>query len=457
MKKYILVVILLCCTPAFAQQKSNAWQRAEKEAAAGKYKEAFEHLRDFEHAVLTNPNLDDKGKAAERYKAARTRMNMYFRMRRPANALEHLEKMENLANASGDEALRSDYLYNKTIYYYTVGQTDKADAAFKKMTARLMVSKEYGKVEEVYQTLIANGRKSGNAGIVAQAYSDYIAWKDSANALKVADEINGLKQQIEAGAASIAEKDKSLASRSYIITALCILAAILVAVLVGTCLLLARFIFQTRQQKKVIRILNDNIALKAKFTSNISAQLTPALQKLDRQRPEVKALLDFSDHIQTLSQLESDSGQAIEKEETNLPAFSEELLDKIKGQVRSGVLVNADIPKMSATFNKEYVTHILLHLLTNAAEHTPQDGHIRLEFKKRSMHKFQFIVSNTGSFIPEEDREAVFKPFREIKDLTTGDGLGLPICRQMALKMDGDLSIDPEFTKGTRFILSINS
>ncbi len=457
MKKYILVVILLCCTPAFAQQKSNAWQRAEKEAAAGKYKEAFEHLRDFEHAVLTNPNLDDKGKAAERYKAARTRMNMYFRMRRPANALEHLEKMENLANASGDEALRSDYLYNKTIYYYTVGQTDKADAAFKEMTARLMVSKEYGKVEEVYQTLIANGRKSGNAGIVAQAYSDYIAWKDSANALKVADEINGLKQQIEAGAASIAEKDKSLASRSYIITALCILAAILVAVLVGTCLLLARFIFQTRQQKKVIRILNDNIALKAKFTSNISAQLTPALQKLDRQRPEVKALLDFSDHIQTLSQLESDSGQAIEKEETNLPAFSEELLGKIKGQVRSGVLVNADIPKMSATFNKEYVTHILLHLLTNAAEHTPQDGHIRLEFKKRSMHKFQFIVSNTGSFIPEEDREAVFKPFREIKDLTTGDGLGLPICRQMALKMDGDLSIDPEFTKGTRFILSINS
>ena len=117
MKKYILVVILLCCTPAFAQQKSNAWQQAEKEAAAGKYKEAFEHLRDFEHAVLTNPNLDDKGKAAERYKAARTRMSMYFRMRRPANALEHLEKMENLANASGDEALRSDYLYNKTIYY----------------------------------------------------------------------------------------------------------------------------------------------------------------------------------------------------------------------------------------------------------------------------------------------------------------------------------------------------
>ena len=45
----------------------------------------------------------------------------------------------------------------------------------------------------------------------------------------------------------------------------------------------------------------------------------------------------------------------------------------------------------------------------------------------------------------------------EAKDLTTGDGLGLPICRQMALKMDGDLEIDPEYTKGTRFVLSLHA
>ena len=82
---------------------------------------------------------------------------------------------------------------------------------------------------------------------------------------------------------------------------------------------------------------------------------------------------------------------------------------------------------------------------------------IHLDFKKRSVHKFQFLVSNTGSQIPEEKREDVFKPFLEVRDLTEGDGLGLPICQQMAIKMNGDLSIDPEFTKGTRFVLSINA
>lgn len=51
----------------------------------------------------------------------------------------------------------------------------------------------------------------------------------------------------------------------------------------------------------------------------------------------------------------------------------------------------------------------------------------------------------------------MFKAFLEIKDLTKGDGLGLPICKQMALKMDGDLTIDPTFTKGTRFILDLHA
>jgi signal transduction histidine kinase len=67
------------------------------------------------------------------------------------------------------------------------------------------------------------------------------------------------------------------------------------------------------------------------------------------------------------------------------------------------------------------------------------------------------MVSNTGQVIPEEERENLFKPFLEIKDLTNGDGLGLPICKQIALKMKGDLTIDPEFTKGVRFILELHS
>jgi signal transduction histidine kinase len=66
-------------------------------------------------------------------------------------------------------------------------------------------------------------------------------------------------------------------------------------------------------------------------------------------------------------------------------------------------------------------------------------------------------VTDTGCGIGEEMRNEVFKPFREIRDLTTGDGLGLPICKQMALKMGGDLDLDPQYVRGTRFVLELHA
>jgi signal transduction histidine kinase len=325
------------------------------------------------------------------------------------------------------------------------------------MADKLTAQKEYDKVDEVYQTLIATGRRSGNASLLAQSYSSYMAWKDSTNALKRADEVKALKQQIADGEAIIADKDSSLSLRMGTIIALCVLAAALAVALVLGAIVLMRYIVLTRKQKNTIQLANDSNALKAKFISNISAQLEPTLKKLDKNIPEVKAMLEFSSHVQTLSELENRDAKTIEYEEVQVATFCDEIIDKIRGKVKNGVNLAVNAPKMTATFNQEYVTHILLHLLRNAAEYTPADGNIWLDFKKRGPHTYQFLVSNTGEHIPEEKHEDIFKPFLEIKDLTKGDGLGLPTCKQMALKMNGDLEIDKQFTKGTRFVLNLHS
>jgi signal transduction histidine kinase len=324
------------------------------------------------------------------------------------------------------------------------------------MADKLTKQKEYDKVDEVYQTLIANGRKSNSVSLVAQSYKGYMAWKDSTNALKYADEIAGLKKQISDNEEAIAEKDSSLTARMGFIIALGILAGILAAALVIGGIILLRYIMLTRKQQKNMQLLADSNALKAEFISNIAGQLQPTFKKLDNRNPEVKALIDFSDHIQTLSQLENSMDEAVELEETQISPFCDGLMEQIRDRVKTDVVLHVNAPKMSANINKEYVSHLLLHLLNNAAEYTPEEGTIQLEFKKRSAHTLQFLVSNTGSTIPEEKRDNIFKPFLEIRDLTKGDGLGLPICKQMALKMNGDLEIDPQFTKGVRFVLELH-
>ena len=419
------------------------------------YKEAFDLLRRADQTIMA-ANAGNSEKAAMHYLTTKERMQMYIKLKKGASAQDQLNNMERLASQANDESVSNDLLYNKAIYYYTFGQTAEGNAVFKEMANKLTAQKEYDKVDEVFKTLIASGRRSNNASLVAQSYSSYIAWKDSTDAMKRADEIGALKKQIADNEASISEKDSSLTTRMVIIVGLAILAAALAAVLLVGAFILMRFILQTRRQKKLIAQANENNALKAKFISNISAQLEPSFKKLDSNNPEVKALLEFSNHIQTLSELDNTIDEPVELEEVSVPSFCEEVMSHINGKVKEGVTLTTNAPKMSASINKEYVSHILLHLLKNAAIYTPAGGTIVLEFKKRSAHTLQFLVSNTGSTIPEEKREDVFKPFLEIKDLSQGDVLGLPICKQMAVKMNGDLEIDPVFTKGVRFVLDLH-
>jgi len=498
MKGKILVLILnlFVCTSIFsAEEKSDLQTRAESEAKKGNianarslfiralddyfgkgmiqqgvecgtkatalyykenlYKEAFELLRHIDQGVYA-ARLSESQIAALRYYTVKERMQMYIKLRKSDKAKEQLEIMEKHVNLANDDNLQNDLLYNKAIYYFTFGQNTQGNAVFKEMASRLTAQKDYEKVDEVYQTLIANGRKSNNASLVAQSYSSYMVWKDSVNALKAADEVKALNQKISDNENVIAEKDDSLATSRHIIIALCVFAAILAAVLLLGAIVLLRFVFLTRKQKNIIKTMKENNELKVQFINNISSHLQPTLQKLDQQKKEVKALIKFTEDIQLLSTLENSLDKKAEFEETAIQPFCEQLMEKIKDKVKADVELILNVPKMTIKINTEYVSHILLHILNNAAVYTPAEGHIRLEFKKRGAHTHQFIVTNTGSDIPSEKQEDIFKPFLYIHDLTDGDGLGLPICKQMALKMDGDLKIDPEFCKGTRFVLSLH-
>ncbi len=419
------------------------------------YQEAFKLLRDVDQAII-NSSAPDSRKSAMRYLTARERMNMYIQMHSSASANEQLGRMYNYSNDAADEQLKNDFLYNKVIYLYTFGEYTKGNQAFKQMTAKLIESKEYDKVNQVYQSLIDNGRKSGSADFVDQSYRNYIAWKDSVKALTVAAQVDSLEKKITEGEMTISDQQSSLTKRMALRTVFGVVIGVLVVLLILAAIWLLRSSIVIKKQKKAIKEAKDNIALKARFIGNISSQLSPTLEKLDSKIPEVKALLDFSSHAQLLSELESNPDVELEMEEVQVNDFCETLMNEIRNEVKKDVTLTVNAPKMDIPFNKEYVSKLLIHLLHNAAEYTPEEGHIRLEFKKRGAHTFQFIVVDTGCGIPEEKQDDVFLPFIDVHDLTKGDGLGLPICKQMAKLLGGDLSIDSSYTKGTRFVLDLH-
>lgn len=421
------------------------------------YKEAFDVLRTADQAIAQIESEKKKASPQSHYPITKERVRMYMKLKNVTRVEEQLSRLEELAKQAGGDSLGNDLLYTRATYYYTFGPQNKGDEAFNRLIGKYKIRKEYDQVSNCYRTLIELARKAGNATMTAKAYDRLMAWNDSVNALKANDELALLKQKQEEQQRTIEEKESSISSKQYIIIALCILAAILAAALALCGLVLMRYILLTRRQKKVIATANEHNELKTKFIQNISAQMEPTLQTLPAHLPGVKALHSFSDHIQELSALESSLSEPYESKEKNISTFCEEVADKVRGHLKADVVLTVNAPKLSAKISPEALEQVLLHLLNNAATYTPEGGKIWLDFKKRGAHTHQFVVSDTGCGIAQEKQQQLFKPFSEVKDLTEGDGLGLPICALMATKMNGSLSIDSTYTKGTRFILELHN
>lgn len=431
------------------------------------FKEAFDICRTMYMFIAEGEQKQQKKLYNLYFPVTKERLQIYIKLKNSAQAKIQLDNLEELARQAGSAALNEELLYTKANYYYTFGLNTQGDACFNQLITQYKQQKDYEKVNECYKNLIVIARQANNAALVGRTYEQFIVWADSVKALTAQDELNVLKRKYDESQKTIEEKDDTLAGKQYLIVGLCILVAILIVALVLLTILLLRFIATGRKQRKNIQIANEHNELKSQFIRNISSQMEPALNTLTAsaaQLPgdqgmmsQIEALRSFSNDIQELTALENSLTEVYEmKNINNISAFCEELIDKVKVDVRSEVSVSVNAPKLQVKTNQEQLERILMHLLRNAALYT-EEGKIILDFKKRGAHTHQFIVTDTGVGIPVEQQKNLFKPFTEIKDLTEGDGLGLPICALIATKMNGSLTLDSSYTKGSRFILELHS
>ena len=102
--------------------------------------------------------------------------------------------------------------------------------------------------------------------------------------------------------------------------------------------------------------------------------------------------------------------------------------------------------------NRLYLMRALRELLYNSAKYS--DGqHVVLRISL-THNTVNFIVEDTGKGISEADSEQLFKFFTKVDDLSEGLGLGLPLAKRHAQNLGGDITFDPTYHTGCRFILT---
>jgi PAS domain S-box-containing protein len=101
---------------------------------------------------------------------------------------------------------------------------------------------------------------------------------------------------------------------------------------------------------------------------------------------------------------------------------------------------------------------ILYNLLSNAVKFTPKGGQVAIE----SVDYWDFVrvsVTDTGIGIRPEDQKVIFEEFRQVEgsagDAQEGTGLGLAITKRLVEQQGGQISVESELGKGSRFTFTL--
>jgi signal transduction histidine kinase len=124
--------------------------------------------------------------------------------------------------------------------------------------------------------------------------------------------------------------------------------------------------------------------------------------------------------------------------------------------VRGRLLQNnvpKDLPFIRADANQ--LSQVLMNLLLNAAQATPEGGRISISGTKLTfVDAVEIRVSDTGSGIPADVLPRIFEPFFTTKR-GKGTGLGLSISQAYVRSHDGDLRVDSVPGHGTTITITL--
>ncbi|MEX1231177.1 MAG: ATP-binding protein [Planctomycetaceae bacterium] len=111
------------------------------------------------------------------------------------------------------------------------------------------------------------------------------------------------------------------------------------------------------------------------------------------------------------------------------------------------------------------IQQILNNLLSNAVKFTPEGGRIRVEAKLSEDDLMELSVEDTGVGIPLEEQATIFEKFRQGKGLPgqrdvltreyEGTGLGLSIIKELSKLLGGEVLLESEFGKGSKFTIRL--
>ncbi len=265
------------------------------------------------------------------------------------------------------------------------------------------------------------------------------------------------------------------------------LSVILVGMLISVLLMFLNKIYEqenelSRQQKKEIEELNR---AENHFFSSMSHEIRTPINTIIGLNefilrgdipPEVaenarniqgasKLLLTLINDILDLSKIKSGKMEIVKVSYETGKLFSE-IVNMIWIKAKEKGLefrlhIDSSIPSMLCG-DEVRIKQILINLLNNAVKYTKEGSvtlAVRCERLTLNRVRVWYTVEDTGQGVKKENIPYIFHAFRRVDEEKNrhieGTGLGLSIVHQLVELMDGEITVNSVYTKGSKFVVML--
>ena len=191
----------------------------------------------------------------------------------------------------------------------------------------------------------------------------------------------------------------------------------------------------------------------------LTEKQTDAISRIRRNQQHLLGLID---EVLTFARIEAGSSnlesvpiavnEAFESLEPLVePQLQQKSLQLLSPEIDPGLVVQADRAKLR---------QVLLNVVVNAIKFTPAGGRITMD-ANRDDEFVVITVADTGIGVAPDKIARIFEPFFQVDSRMTreyeGVGLGLPIARDLARAMNGDIEFESEVGRGSTVRLRLPS
>ncbi|MFZ5905987.1 MAG: sensor histidine kinase [Nitrospirota bacterium] len=195
--------------------------------------------------------------------------------------------------------------------------------------------------------------------------------------------------------------------------------------------------------KDILETSEDLSKSRGKFLSLVNS----IFDSVSRCRTITHRLLGFSRRMDTAHEF-FDMNDAVREV---LGFLEKEILFR---NIRLELVLAEDLPRIMS--DKGQVQQVLLNIFNNALDALleEKEGLIAITTLVQNQ-KIQVSVSDNGHGIPKEKLKKIFEPFYTTKEKGKGTGLGLFISYGIIKKLGGDIHVESDTDKGTKFTIEL--